>query len=229
MADVDVLIHPEDRDGVVARIEARGGRRRYSRARQLARDTPDYAFDLGSGTLEVHHVIVHRTSARIDYDAIWASAVRTPRGLRLSDADALVTAAINIAKDNLSTSLLRFVDLWLMVSSDLAVVPEALARARQWKVLNALHTVLRMTELLFPDIDLKLPPRARFDSLASNAVSASGRPGLVERFRRKYWLIDRIDLRARYFFATVMAIGYGAVHRRGLRAAEADSARSFSA
>jgi hypothetical protein len=213
MGDIDILIHPEDRDRVVARLEESGARRRYWRTMHFSPANPDYAFDLGAITLEVHHAIVHRASARIDDRSIWQASRMQPHGRVVCDCDALIIAALNLAKDNLAGSLLHFVDLWLMLSASDSIATDALARARSWQVANALHSVLRMTAMLFPDLHLTLPRRPILDRLAAQAVRSRTMPGWPGRLWRKYWLIDRLGLRVHYLFAMSLAAAQGFARR----------------
>jgi hypothetical protein len=227
MGDIDVLVPIESMPLVTERLVGNGARIRYWRLTHFSAANPDRAFDLGDLTLEVHHSIVHRASARIDYGSIWRSRVRTSvAGVelsRLADADALLAAALNLAKDNLAGPLLRFLDLWLMLKGNPCLASEAAARAREWRVENALYTVLRIASTLFPELGPLIAPRRRLDWLVvprdGNRTNDVRRISRATRLWRKFWLLDGFDLPLRYVAALTRATAYGLWRRAELESA----------
>ncbi len=224
MGDIDVLVPLQAIDGITRRMISKGLRPRYTRLTHFSRRNPDLAFDLGVVTLEVHHSIVHRASARIDYAALWRARARTSvAGVdlwRLADADALIAAALTIAKDNLAAPLIRYLDLWLILRDQPQLAAEAMARARDWRVENAVYAILRIASTLFPQFRLSIESRPSLERLivsrCGQHVSDARRIPCLTRLWRKYWLLDRIDLRVRYFAAITTAAAYGLWRRSEL-------------
>jgi hypothetical protein len=198
--DIDVLIPRERIDAVTARLAERGYKPFVLLPTHASPRWPDRSFDLGEITLEVHHSIVQRSRARIDYAGLWGRRVPFRSTTRLSDADALLVSVLNIAKDDLATTLLRYLDLWLMLQADPALFAAAAERARDWRIANAFHLVMRVLAAMFPDLALPLPRRPildRFVDPARAAVRRHRKRNVTRRelLSRKFWLIDGIGRR----------------------------------
>jgi hypothetical protein len=221
MGDLDILVRREAMEKIEARLASVGLRPRYWRLTHFSFENPDRAFSLGDVTLEVHHSVVHRASARIDYDALWNARVATTiAGLtqsRLSDVDAAVVAALNIAKDNLAAPLIRFLDLWLMLKENPALAIAAVDRGKEWRVSNSLYAVLKMTRSLFPQLQFPLSSRRGLDFLLdSDRKSDLSHLSRRERLWRKYWLLDGGALRVNYFLRIASAATRGFFRRSEL-------------
>lgn len=228
MTDVDVLIPRSAMSGVVERMAGQGYRPHHLKPSQSSPRNPDLAFDLGDGTLEVHHSLVHRSSAAIDYEELWAHRVPTRidqvEAWRLSDADALIATALSIAKDGLTGPLIRYVDVWLAVTSNPGIVEEAIRQARRWRIRNAVHSVLRGASRFFPDLPADIPRRPWLERRVIPPGSGHRRDfesvPTMERLWRRYWMIDGLDQRLQYLtdIAAAAAVGFlrrgsGAVDR----------------
>jgi hypothetical protein len=196
-ADIDVLVREKRIDDVCARIEQRGFRRRFTAASHRSRRWPDRTYDLGDVTLEVHHRIVQRSRAKIDYDAIWERRLPFRGATRLSDADALLVSVMNIAKDDLAVTLLRYLDIWLMLRGDTALFGVAAARAREWQMAAAFDAVMRVLMSMFPDLAIVRPRRPLLDRLLPlryATVHRDRRRNVArhELWWRKFWLVDGV-------------------------------------
>ncbi|HXG59129.1 MAG TPA: nucleotidyltransferase family protein [Thermoanaerobaculia bacterium] len=217
MGDIDILVRSDTLERVIARLGRKGFRRNRSRLQHYSPRNPDLAFDLGDVTLEVHHSIVYRSAAKIDYDDLWNR--RKPLQLdgvtlqRLDDTDAAVVAAMNVAKDHLCAPLIKHLDLWLMVRADARLASAVLARAAEWKARNAVHAAFGLASLLFTELS---PPPARplFDRLVTHSAlehrDLRRLPAMV-RWWRKFWLLDRLDFRMLYAADIILARIYGMV------------------
>jgi hypothetical protein len=127
-SDIDVLVPAHRFAGVAARLAQRF-QTVYQAATHRSPRWPDRAYDLGGVTLELHHSFVQRSRARIDYDGVWQRRQPFMNAARVHDVDALLVSVINIAKDDLATTLLRYLDLWLMLRRDPSLFDAAAPRA----------------------------------------------------------------------------------------------------
>jgi hypothetical protein len=215
MGDIDILVPRERFGDVIRRVTAAGHAHHSSRLVDRSASNPDYAFDLGDVTLEVHQAIVHRSRAKIDEHAIWADRVpHSVAGIdtwRASDVDALLISVMNIAKEDLATPLIRYLDLWLMLRRDPALFAAGRRRARSWRMVNAFDAVMRATSSMFPDLRLDLARRPLFDRFAFSLDRRRSRR--MALLWRKYWLIDGIDQRLAYL-ASMGAAAASALLRR---------------
>lgn len=223
MSDIDVLVplslmRPMDR-----RMAAAGHRRIYGKFAKYAASYPDAAYDLGVVTLEVHHSFFQRARARVDYDGVWSRKVPvTINGLetfRLDDVDSLLMMIINIAKSDLATPLLRYLDVWMLATHDISLLSRAEPRAREWKISNAFHSVMIATQTIFPDLPSVDAPRKAMaidhfvrpqDVRSMRDVT---RLSLLRRAARKFWLIDDMPLRVHFMLSHFLATIAGAALR----------------
>lgn len=195
-ADIDVLVPRARVDAVTARLESRGHRRFYQHANHRSRRWPDRSFDVGAVTLEIHHSFVQRSRAAIDYDGVWQRRQPFLNAARLDDVDAMLVSVLNIAKDDLATPLLRYLDLWLMLQHDPQLFAAAEERAGEWRIRNAFHAVMRVAAVMFPDLKLSLRPALvdRFIDADRAAASRDRKRNVTRRelLWRKFWLVDGI-------------------------------------
>lgn len=210
--DIDVLVLRERVDAVTERLQRFP--RVYLHNTHRSPRWPDRSFDLGDVTLEVHHSIVQRSRARIDYDALWQRRVPFRGAARLADVDALLVSVINIAKDDLATTLVRYLDLWLMLRSDASLFDAAAARADQWRITNAFDAVMRVLGTMFPDLAIPRRRRAVFERvlpLRHAAVRRDRKRNVTRRelLWRKFWLVDGVARRALFALDTLAMSAHG--------------------
>jgi hypothetical protein len=230
MTDVDVLVRMDELPRIVDRLAAHGFRAHYSRLTHFSRGNPDLAFDFGDVTVEIHHSLVHRSSASVDYESLWAARVRRHvagvDAFTLSEPDALLATALSVAKDGMTGPLIRYLDVWLAIRRNPHVITGAVERAGQWRIANALRAVLIATSRFFGGLDLTaLPSRPFFDRILTTEVDDRSRNvrrvPTPTRLWRKYWTLDGVDLRLRYFASISAAAAVGLLRRRELgRAAD---------
>lgn len=224
MGDIDVLVRHDRVAAVLARLGKAGFCRNPTRLPHFYPWCPDVAFDLGSILLEVHRSLIYRTRIRVDYEMLWRDRVPcTVAGTetwRLADCDALLVSVLNIAKGDLATPLVRYLDLWLMLRRNRDLATEAARGARRWRMVNGFDAVLRTLATMFPDLELATRSRPLFDRFIAPRDAATNRDR--RRFRRpaqlwrKYWLIDGMDQRLGYLIEVTAANAWGAFHRKHL-------------
>lgn len=224
MADIDVVVPRHRVAAVVARLSARGFPRTFRRLFQLNPRNPDLSFNLGAISLEVHQSITHRSRLRLDEAGLWQRRVPcTIAGVeltRLSDVDAFLVSIINVAKEDLAASLIRYLDMWLMLRRDRGLVHAARERAAEWRMRNAFDLAVATLAAIFPDLDLPIAPRRLLYRLVDPAAAAVNRDrrrlSRAALLWRKHWLIDAADLRAAFLAEMAAAGAYGITHRRAL-------------
>jgi hypothetical protein len=225
-ADIDILVRRERIPDVIARLQSRGFNRRYTRYVHFSNRCPDLAFSLAAVTLEVHHSIVQRSRVRIDYDTIWRERVPFKAGRldawRLSDVHGLLTAVINVAKEDLATPLGRYLDIWLMLRKTPHLYGAAFVHSRQWRIANSYDAVMRIIATMFPELELPLRRRPLLDRLVATPAAAMRRNrqdiGRAGQLWRKFWLIDGFDQRLLFALDIAAAKAYGLTRRRELSA-----------
>jgi hypothetical protein len=214
MDDVDLLVPRARIDEVCRRLEAAGLRPEFP-AGPLSR-LPSYherVFDWDGVTVEVHHSFIQRARHRIDYDAVWErrAPLRGDGGdaARLSDADALAYHALALSIDAFAVPLVRYVDLWLMVSAAPDSLVPAAERAREWQAVHAFYGAFRQAFRFFPELRtaeraavvdglLRRPARVFVDRFVLPRPREHGREkvGRGLRLWRKFWLMDNLRRRA---------------------------------
>lgn len=108
--------------------------------------------------LDLHQSFVQRGRYAVNYEAIFRDAVpfetRDFRGKRLSDLHALAYHVINIAKDELSVPLIRYIDLWLMLERDRELLPRLVDLAPRWQMRRALYATLKVLTMVIPEANV---------------------------------------------------------------------------
>jgi hypothetical protein len=234
MQDIDILVPRERMDAVTRRLLDAGLGQRFPAG--PAGRIPSYherVFDLGDVTVEVHHSFLQRIRFRIDYDAIWRR--REPllsgqvRAHRLGDVDAIAYHALSLSADEFSTSLVRYLDFWLLLGHRPEILSEAVARAREWGAQRSLYGALRQTARLFPEFDTTAVQSAERDLLARPVrfffdravLPRPGRPapasyrGRGLQLWRKLWVIGSFPRRAGF----ALYHGYALIEGRRLERA----------
>jgi hypothetical protein len=218
MQDIDLLVPRSRIDHACARLEAAGLQRRAVPG--AARAAPSYyerAFLLGDVIVEVHQSFLQRSRHRVDYEGLWSrrrpAPELAPTAARLEEADAVAYHTLALAKDEFTTPLIRYVDLWLMLGAWPQALREGAARAREWRAARAFYGALHQAARFFPELGegeaaevarrMVGPVARRF--LARYVLpprEEQGRAGVVTRSRqlwRKFWLMD--GMRSRLAFA----------------------------
>jgi hypothetical protein len=157
MADVDIYIPSADFSATLARLAAAGYPRKYSDyGASFAPGHHEVSIEVGSVHVEPHRSFAQRVRAGIDYRGIWHRRERFERdgisGCRLSSADALLAHAFNLAIDEFSSPLIRYVDFYLMLQQYEDRLGECIARAKDWGIERALFGALHLTSTLFPAV-----------------------------------------------------------------------------
>jgi hypothetical protein len=183
--------------------------------------------------VDVHHSFVQRSRYTVDYEAVFAEAVplegATFRARRLGDLHALAYHVINIAKDELSVPLARYVDLWLMLASDESLLPRLVELAPRWQMRRALYATLRMLTTVMPEtatpavreaLASSLPKRTREFLDARVLPDPLGEQGGIHvrgrrvQLWRKLWLLDNWRRRALFLGDHARMLAAGALAGR---------------
>jgi hypothetical protein len=210
MADVDILIPPDRFSQVIARLAAAGYPRKFSDfGAGFAPGHHEISIEVGSVHVEPHRSFAQRVRAGIDYNAMWQRRERFEDkgigGYRLSPADAILGHAFNLAIDEFSSQLIRYVDFLLLLQRYEDRLHECVAQAKAWQIERALFGALYLISNLFSaaatpavkeamDLLLDAPTR-RFLAdrvLPDPAKEPSGHvTGRHVQLWRKYSLMDR--------------------------------------
>ena len=210
MEDLDIYIPSDQIGAALGRLEAAGCPRIYTDFG--AAFSPWYheiTVVIGGVLVELHRSFSQRVRAAIDYDAMWRR--REPfehdgvDGYRLAPADAILAHAFNLAKDEFSSDLNRFLDFFLLLQRHDGELGDCVARARAWQIERPLFGALHLTTEMFPGartpavvhaMEALLDPPTR--SFLVNQVlpdPTTERSGWVSgrriQIRRKFALIDR--------------------------------------
>lgn len=211
MLDVDILV-PRDRmndiHAILTRNEFTESFSGGAVTRLSSYNERSYVgHDVG---VDVHHSFIQRVRHRIDYDAIWRERESyTLDGVdasRLSPLHAFLYHAVSMAKDEFTSPLIRYVDLYLMLQRWPSLPNDAVALAREWQVVRALYGALRQASRLFPDFELEpvmtslLPrsTRAFLDSLLPDVYSVPPKRTRSHQLRVKFHLLDNVTRRAMF-------------------------------
>ncbi|HEY6843553.1 MAG TPA: nucleotidyltransferase family protein [Thermoanaerobaculia bacterium] len=221
--DIDVLVAFERAEEIAMRMRAAGYRRQFpSGPVGRLRSYHEAVFTVGSAIVEVHHSFVQRVRHSVDYDGVWTRAIKLERFgrtlYRLDDVDAIVCHAISMNTDQFATAMFRYIDLWLMLRGNDAILPAAVSRARQWAASRALFGALRQTSRYFPEFSTPAVERAMADLLSPrprafvdrkvlpDPWAARGLHGRRGQLWKKLWLIDTWSRRLRFAAYHVYAI-----------------------
>jgi Uncharacterised nucleotidyltransferase len=210
MADVDILIPAAKFQQMIERLAAAGYPRKYSDfGAGFAPGHHEISIEVGSVHVEPHRSFAQRVRAGIDYDGMWQRREWFETdgfsGYRLAPADAILGHAFNLAIDEFSSQLIRYVDFFLLLQRYESQLPECVAQAKVWQIERALFGALYLISNLFPAaatpavkqaIELLLDARTRrflVDRvLPDPAKEPSGHvTGRQVQLWRKYSLMDR--------------------------------------
>jgi hypothetical protein len=225
--DIDVLVRREDAKRLARRLKDAGYEQHFP-AGPVARLSTyhEAVFVVGNATIELHHSFVQRARNRVDYEGVWKRAKPwsgfDQRLLRLDDVDGLVYHTINMNSDQFSTPIFRHLDLWLMLRGRDEILPEAVARAREWSTKRALYGGLRQTSRYFPEfgtpavqraMEELLPPRTRtfLDRSILPDPFSGKRSNRWEQLWRKLWLMDSARFRTAFALYHAYAVIAGGV------------------
>jgi hypothetical protein len=170
MSDVDVLVPRRAFNTILTRFARQGiEQKRGAHGASFSPDRHEASIMVGEVHFEIHRSFSQPVRANIDYDALWNRRERfTVEGVcgqRLSGPDALLCQAYELAKDEFSSSLIRYVDLCLLLRSERDSLAVCVERARAWRIERALFGALFLTERLFPSLRHPSLSRAMNDLL----------------------------------------------------------------
>ncbi len=194
-ADIDVYIPPERVDEAVARLSGAGGRLASSEGAALwGNDYYEVALDVGEVRVEIHRAFGHRIRTAVDYEDVWAQREPFAAGdfeaRRLAPLHAMGVHVLNLAKDELSSPLIRFVDFFLMLRLWPELIPALSALARAWKIERALYGSLRVATTLFREIETEAVERAMESLLAPGARRFLDTFVIPDRLKRRSGHLD---------------------------------------
>jgi hypothetical protein len=236
MLDIDIYLPSARVPEAMDKLARAGHPRKYSRlGASLAPSHHEISLEIGGVLVEVHRHFSQRVRAGIDYAGIWQRRERFEadgiQACRAALADAILAQAFELAKDEFSSKLYRYVDFWLLLQCGAAELPTCVERAKAWGIERALFGALHVTSRLFRDaatpavaaaVDRLLDPALRQylvarvlpDPAVERSDHASGR---VLQLRRKFALIDRGWRRLAFVCYHAYATAIGAVLEWQLR------------
>jgi hypothetical protein len=181
MADVDILIPAAKFPGAMKQLAAAGYPRKYSDfGAAFAPGHYEYSVEVGDVHVEPHRSFAQRVRARIDYVGMWRRREWFDSGgiraYRLSPVDAILCHAFNLALDEFSSQLIRYVDLFFLLQLYERELPECVARAKTWGIERALFGALHLVSNFFPVL-MTANVKAAMDTL----LDAPTRRFLVDR------------------------------------------------
>jgi hypothetical protein len=232
-ADIDVLVPRKNISEAVMRLREAGYPQiRSAHGTVWAPGHYEIAFDIGEVRIEMHRSMGHAIRTSVDYEAVWSESLPLHAGTIearcLRPAHAIAAQALNLAKDEFSGGMVRFLDLWLMLRKWPEAIEESVEIARRWSVQRALYGALTLVTRMFPDADSDAIRRAR-TSLGNarvrgfldrrvlpdrNLMPAGHVDGRLMQLWRKGWLTDAAWRRAAF-------LGYHAFLLAGGAAVEA--------
>lgn len=239
MNDLDILVPRQQFAAVIEKLRAAGMPSRHSRhGDQWSPTFYEAQFEVGPMRLEIQRSLGARIRAAIDYDGLFARResfeADSMRACRLSAADAISLHAVNMAKDEFASELIKFLDFALLLSNYAGDLPEAIERAYDWQTRRALYGALLLTTLLIPAsasedviaaMEELLPRRTRrflCRVLPDPRVERSGHTrGRVTQLWRKYWLTDRVWRRFAFLGYHAIESAMGTLAERRANAASA--------
>jgi hypothetical protein len=217
-ADIDVYVPPGRIDDVIARLRSAGYRLAASEGEALwGTGYYEVGVDIGEVRVEIHRTFGHAVRTAVDYEEIWAKRELFLAGdfeaRRLAPLHAMGLHVLNLAKDELSSPLIRFVDLFLMLRLWPEQIVPLTALARRWRIERGLFGSLRVVTSLFPEAGTEVVAEAMESLLTAGARRFLDRHVLPDRLRtvsgqvdgrakqlwRKLWLTDGAGRRASFF------------------------------
>jgi Uncharacterised nucleotidyltransferase len=211
MTDVDVYMPFDAVPSALQRLAAAGYPRKYND--YGACFAPGYhviSVEIQHVQVEIHRSFAQRLRANIDYDGIWQRREFFKNddvsGYRQAPADAILSHAFELAKDEFSSQLSRYLDFYLLVQRHGDELRECVARAKAWGIERALFGALQLTSSLFSGVQtnaLKEASDRLLDAstrqflvkqvLPDPATEPSGHAtGRYRQLWRKYALMDRL-------------------------------------
>ncbi|MEO8033319.1 MAG: nucleotidyltransferase family protein [Acidobacteriota bacterium] len=228
--DIDVLVPLKALPEMARRFDAAGFTRFYSDAARHLAQYPELEYEVEGILVEIHTSLNYRLRVPIDYDCVWNRkvALAFPGGttFRPLESDALLFHAVNMAKDEFSSPLLRYVDLWLMLRDDSSVLAAVVADARRWQAQRAVYGMLKLGSLLMPELESNESVKEALTSLLTpreklgldhfvlpdpRQERAGHHTGRARQLWRKLWLIDSPWRRAGYLGYHIYAKAAGKV------------------
>jgi hypothetical protein len=182
MADLDVYVPPAQVPVALELLAAAGCPRKYcDHGAYFAPGHFELSVEIRKVHVEIHRGFCQRVRARIDYAGLWQRREWFQHdgigGYRLSAPDAVLAHAFELARDEFSSEILRYVDFYLLLQRYQDHLRECVLLAKAWEIERPLFGALHLTWLLFPS--------ARPN--ASGAITDL----LLERHTRRF-LVDRV-------------------------------------
>lgn len=217
-ADIDIYVPPENLKVVRDRLTQAGYPRVFTKHGQIwSPSSYEITHEVGKLSVEIHRTFGTSVRTSVDYAAVWRDAEEfDAHGFRARQPSPLHSMAyhvLNLAKDELTGSLIHYVDLWLFLQRWPGLLPELGEVCRRWSVERALYASLSLLVRMFPDaaspeiaaltnslLDARsrtfldrhvVPDRTRLPS--------GHREGRLKQLWRKFWLIDGVA--RRFLFA----------------------------
>jgi hypothetical protein len=220
MSDVDIYMPPETIPAALAKLAAAGYARKFSDfGAAFSPWHHEYSIAVGSVHVELHRSLCQRVRANIDYAGMWRRREWFERdgvsGYRLSAADAILVHAFQLARDEFSTELNRYVDLYLLLQQYEGELALCVTRAKAWGIERPFFGALHVVSTIFPSartaavtaaIERLLSPSIRrflIDRVLPDPASEPGGRvgGRLVQLWRKFSLIDR-------YWRRIALVGY---------------------
>jgi hypothetical protein len=181
MVDVDILVPDAGFSKMMERLTAAGYPRKYNDfGAGFAPGYHEVSIEVGSVLVEPHRSFGQPVRAAIDYNGMWRRREWFESdgigGYRLAPADAILAHAFNLAMDEFSSPIIRYVDFFLLLQRHEGELRECVSRAKTWEIERALFGALHLTSKLFPAAATAMVGEA-IDSL----LDASTRRFLLDR------------------------------------------------
>ncbi|HTK79252.1 MAG TPA: nucleotidyltransferase family protein [Rhizomicrobium sp.] len=240
MTDLDLLVPTAVFTQTLAAFAAAGyPQKRGNHGSPFSPDHHEASVLVCNVHVEVHRSLAQPARAAISYGELWdRRETFTADGIkaqRPSHPDAILLQAYELAKDEFSSPLIRYVDFLLLVLREPCVLPLCVERARSWQIERPLFGALFVTSQLLPSfavpqvteaMEALLTPRLRSflrrHVLPDRSREHSAYPfGRLEQLRRKFMLMDNAWRRLRFLgFATQQEVKGSWYEWRARRAGE---------
>ena len=217
MADIDILVRQNDFERAAGVLAALGYEEVFSGVRVGTRLHNERQFVKNDQLVELHRAFLPPGRVDIDYDGIWERSLPLEqdgvRCRRLDREDTFLYHCFHFAMHEFAVAGLRHViELDRLVHQDGPDIELAAVRARQWGIRRMVWCALRLYRECLPEripaeqVDRfrpAVPVAAVLERLVIEpSLSVLLEPGPLPRpvqLLRKFLMVDRIDLGAKYF------------------------------
>jgi hypothetical protein len=210
MEDIDVFMPPDRMGEALRKLEVAGYPRKHTDfGAAFSPWHHEVSVVIGKVHVELHRSFSQRVRASIDYDGLWRRRESFEHdgvsGYRLAPADAILTHAFGLAKDEFSSDLNRYVDFFLLLRRYEDELEHCVVRAKAWQIERPLFGALYLTSTMFGEVRTEavrramaalLDPPTRGVLVAQVLPDPTREPsgwvsGRRTQIRRKFGLIDR--------------------------------------